>query len=304
MFRNRTTLMCLSILGVICYHLCLRGIHIGRLNVGYAGVDIFMLLSGYGIAKSLARNSIKQFYIHRLQRILPLWIIMISSACIINLTLGGGDFGLETFLLNITSLSFYYNPDLLPEWYLSTLLLFYAVSPLLKMLLEKYSWRLLTLVSLVVVLEGEFLGTGRWQYDNAVARFPLYLLGMQCALNNKENLPYKVTIPLFLLSIAFFFQGHHYLFSACAVLFTVQIANILIDRWGILKNKLFNWIGSHTLEIYVGNTIAAIIAEQIFSPEMNILTKLSIDIMMTISLSLLLWKLNSQVHEALKSYKS
>ena len=217
---------------------------------------------------------------------------------------GGGVFGLETFLLNITSLSFYYNPDLLPEWYLSTLLLFYAVSPLLKMLLEKYSWRLLTLVSLVVVLEGEFLGTGRWQYDNAVARFPLYLLGMQCALNNKENLPYKVTIPLFLLSIAFFFQGHHYLFSACAVLFTVQIANILIDRWGILKNKLFNWIGSHTLEIYVGNTIAAIIAEQIFSPEMNILTKLSIDIMMTISLSLLLWKLNSQVHEALKSYKS
>ena len=59
--------MCLSILGVICYHLCLRGIHIGRLNVGYAGTDVFMLLSGYGIA-----NSIKQFYIHRLRRILPL----------------------------------------------------------------------------------------------------------------------------------------------------------------------------------------------------------------------------------------
>ena len=64
------------------------------------------------------------------------------------------------------------------------------------------------LISLVVVLEEEFLGTGRWQYDNAVARFPLYLLGMQCALSNKEDLPYKVTIPLFLLSVAFFFQGH------------------------------------------------------------------------------------------------
>ena len=64
--------MCLSILGVICYHLCLRGIHIGRLNVGYAGTDVFMLLSGYGIAKSLAHNSIKQIYIHRLRRILPL----------------------------------------------------------------------------------------------------------------------------------------------------------------------------------------------------------------------------------------
>ena len=50
--------MCLSILGVICYHLCLRGIHIGRLNVGYAGTDVFMLLSGYGIAKSLVHKTI------------------------------------------------------------------------------------------------------------------------------------------------------------------------------------------------------------------------------------------------------
>lgn len=210
---------------------------------------------------------------------------------------GGEDLSLDVLLLNITSLSFYYNPDLLPEWYLSTLLLFYAVSPLLKMLLEKGNWGLLILVSLGVVLEEEFLGTGRWQYDNAVARFPLYLLGMQCALSNKEDLPYKVTIPLFLLSVAFFFQGHHYLFSACAVLLAVQIANILIDKWGVLKNKLFNWIGTHTLDIYVGNTIAAVTAKQIFSPEMNVFDKISIDIMMTIGLSLLLWKLNSQLQD-------
>ena len=120
---------------------------------------------------------------------------------------------------------------------------------------------------------------------------------MQCALSNKEDLPYKVTIPLFLLSVAFFFQGHHYLFSACAVLLAFQIANILIDKWGVLKNKLFNWIGTHTLDIYVGNTIAAVIAELIFSPEMNVFDKISIDIMMTIGLSLLLWKLNSQLQD-------
>ena len=72
-----------------------------------------------------------------------------------------GNLGLDIFLLNITSLSFYYNPDLLPEWYLSTLLLLYAVSPLLKILLEKGSWGLVILISLVVVLEEEFLGTGR-----------------------------------------------------------------------------------------------------------------------------------------------
>lgn len=78
--------------------------------------------------------------------------------------------------------------------------------PVTKNAFGKGSWGLVILISLVVVLEEEFLGTGRWQYDNAVARFPLYLLGMQCALSNKEDLPYKVTIPLFLLSVAFFFR--------------------------------------------------------------------------------------------------
>lgn len=69
--------------------LCLRGIPIGRLNVGYMGVDIFMLLSGYGIAKSLDRNSTKQFYINRIRKIIPLWLIMISAAYAIKLSGGG-----------------------------------------------------------------------------------------------------------------------------------------------------------------------------------------------------------------------
>lgn len=257
------------------------------------GVDIFMLLSGYGIAKSLDRNSTKQFYINRIRKIIPLWLIMISAAYAIKLS-GGVNLGIDVLLLNMTSLSFYYNPDLLPEWYLSTLIMFYVVSPLLKKLLEKYGWGLLILVGFAVVLEEEYFGNGRWQYMNAIARFPLYLCGMQCAISNKVNLPYKVTVLLFFVSIAFFFQGLHYLFSTCAVFLVVQIANILIDKWGVLKNKLFNWIGSHTLEIYVGNTIAAEIAGQIFSPEMDVLIKVSVDIMMTIGLSLLLWKINSQ----------
>ena len=60
MFRNRELLMCIAIIGVIFYHLALRGIPIGRLNIGYIGVDIFMLLSGFGIGKSLQLNNISK----------------------------------------------------------------------------------------------------------------------------------------------------------------------------------------------------------------------------------------------------
>ena len=121
---------------------------------------------------------------------------------------------------------------------------------------------------------------------------------MLCTIKNWEDLPYKVTIPLFFLSIIFFFQNKHYLFSSYAVLLLIQVTNKLIDRWIIFKNDLFDWIGSHTLELYVGNTIAAVITHQhIFHIGMNVLTKVSIDIIMTIILSLLLWKANSQLQK-------
>ena len=79
MFRHRELLMCVAIIGVVFYHLALRGIPIGRLNIGYIGVDIFMLLSGYGISKS---------YKNRVRRILPMWTLMISLSWLIS-SIGG-----------------------------------------------------------------------------------------------------------------------------------------------------------------------------------------------------------------------
>lgn len=90
MFRNRTILMCIAILAVVFYHLALRGIPIGRLNIGYAGIDIFMLLSGYGIGKSLMKNSVGQFYKNCIRRILPLWFTMILLNSFIRIFNTGG----------------------------------------------------------------------------------------------------------------------------------------------------------------------------------------------------------------------
>ena len=90
MFRHRELLMCVAIIGVVFYHLALRGIPIGRLNIGYIGVDIFMLLSGYGISKSLQHNTIIRFYKNRVRRILPMWILIISLSWLIS-SFGGGN---------------------------------------------------------------------------------------------------------------------------------------------------------------------------------------------------------------------
>lgn len=148
-------------------------------------------------------------------------------------------------------------------------------------------------------MEEEFVGTGRWQYANAVGRLPLYLLGMLCAIKNKENLSYKVTVPLFLLSIVFFFQNQHYLFSACATPFLMQVANKIIDRSTLFQKSAFTWIGAHTLELYCGNTITAEIVVHFFHPDVPLFTKLAIDFALTFVLSITLWRVNIKIQKSL-----
>ena len=77
----------------------------------------------------------------------------------------------------------YYNPDLLPSVVSFHLPLRLCCRPVAKNAFGKRSsWELVITHQFgFVVLEEEFLGTGRYLCnDIAVARFPLYLLGMQC----------------------------------------------------------------------------------------------------------------------------
>lgn len=89
MFRNREVLLGWAMLGVLFYHACLQGIHIGRLNIGYMGVDIFLLFSGYGIAKSLQKNNLKIFYLNRIKRIFPIFALMTISLGLTKIVFGG-----------------------------------------------------------------------------------------------------------------------------------------------------------------------------------------------------------------------
>lgn len=65
----RKQFMGIAILMVLLYHLycCLPNIEVLHLfKYCYGGVDVFMLVSGYGLCFSYKKNSIKDFYIHRM----------------------------------------------------------------------------------------------------------------------------------------------------------------------------------------------------------------------------------------------
>lgn len=257
LFANRNIIYALSIIGVYIYHTALigEGLYLGRLNIGYVGVDAFMLFSGYGIAKSLSHNSLRIFYRNRAIRIIPIWVLFMISAFTINIA-GGMQLGWEILVKNITTLSFYTEPDNLCDWYLSTLMLFYLLSPAFKVLIEKSGWLFVAGVYIFVLLYSELVDFNIWQYSCAVERLPLYLLGMTCYINKKPKLPISLTFSLFVLSFFFFYQEQHYLFSSAFVLLPIQIFNLIISKFNCKNLGVLEKIGKQTLELYVGNILA------------------------------------------------
>lgn len=99
--KYRTELMGFSIFWIFFYH---TGVNIIGLNalfsVGWIGVDIFFLVSGFGLCSSLTKNpDIIQFYKRRLIRIIPTWWLILVFMHIVGLISGGGE--LSAFVVGV-----------------------------------------------------------------------------------------------------------------------------------------------------------------------------------------------------------
>lgn len=78
----------------------------------------------------------------------------------------------------------------------------------------------------------------------------------------------------------------------------MQIANKVIDKTKFFDKAIFNWIGTHTLEIYVANVLSAVIIRYLIITNEHLVMIIS-DIFLTVILSVLLWTINSSIQEKL-----
>ena len=49
---------------------------------GFLGVGIFLFLSAYGLCKSIEKNAVVLFYKHRVERVVPMYLIMGVGICL------------------------------------------------------------------------------------------------------------------------------------------------------------------------------------------------------------------------------
>lgn len=267
-FQERKLFMGVAIVMVVLYHLfCFCGNKGWTFifYIGYTGVDIFMLLSGYGLCNSYKRNDIGTFYKRRIVRLMPLFGFMMIFATIVDsLITCRYDFSLLNLLCNMSSSSFYGLGGWYVEWYLCVLLMLCVLFPFIYETLEKCSdiikngYLLDILVVLVVFVMTLPL---EWYYKCAIGRLPIFCVGLLYFMHKIDVVHIVRAYAIGSILAATLFVTHRletfgvvYMLAPFIMLSIALIFHNVRDKFQRIKVVL-EYLGLYTLEIYVANVI-------------------------------------------------
>jgi peptidoglycan/LPS O-acetylase OafA/YrhL len=238
---------------------------------GQFGVQAFVFLSAYGLAKSHWNDPSDwaTFMWSRVKKLYPMFgLAMFTWLFLMSLHFGPlvviRERGLEFFFM-LTGLSNilpgYLLPPVGPWWWIPFIIQFYAIWPLLRRLTIKFGWQgllALSILSLIVTYAVNPV-LGRWQIDlleTPIARLPVLCLGIGAA-----RYPLRLNAGLISLSFALVLLGSVY---ALVWPFTLPAGLILILsiylrlRKRLKASELLECIGHYALPIFLFNGIVRI----------------------------------------------
>lgn len=259
--KYRSELMGWAIVWIMMLHF--RFIHIKPLGFvaqyGFAGVEIFMLVSGFGLYYSLDKNNnIGQYFKRRILRIFPVYYIIGGFASIV---LFHDD--IFTYLFRCSTIGFWIGGPFW-EWYVPSIVALYMVAPLLKKVIENNRMSFIALMCILIivasyyVVANEIVGA-KDPHFFLLYRIPAFIFGMICAywIKNETSVRYYyilllIGIPCFLLLFPF----HHviYNFKYLSILFLLPVFTIIfitLSKYLKIINLVLSTIGKASLEIYL-----------------------------------------------------
>lgn len=249
---NKTSISALAIVFVVLYHL-----HslfpdyrlFDAFQYLYVGVDIFLFLSAFGLCYSYENNGIRTFYYRRFARIIPLFVVYAFLISCFHLYLGN-EFSLWDWLCNLSGLSYYGLGGVRISWYISALLLFYLFFPFLHICMNKYGMKFLLLCTIICICVSKFTWLP-WYYGCFVFRIPVFLYGIYVF-----KFGVKPQLELFFIAatlMAISFSRCEFLVSALYTPLLVRFFTLKFDIQSNVLNRVIEFIGLNTLEIYLAN---------------------------------------------------
>lgn len=272
--RHRSELMLLSILWVITFHFTpphysvdyqLIGWWYSFKMLGYAGVDFFMFLSGFGLTYSYwNRKELKssEFCKKRLVRILPTYFVCILVFGLIQ------HLSINDMLWQFSCIGFWIGRPYY-DWYIQAILILYLTFPLFLTISRKYGIEKIALIGCVIGLMATATLVYLWKGTPILffARMPIFFIGCYYGyllVNDKVIKHPRVWIAMaivgfiteLLLTMTYDVEFlHKSALNTLPFILIVPGVSLLLSRLfdlipvGVLKP--FQYFGKMTLEIYL-----------------------------------------------------
>ena len=259
--KNRLYVMGMAMISIMLFHQpWLNGGFYDIMHCyGHWGVDVFLVISGFGIGHSLEKNDLHTFYKNRIKRIIPVCAIMgmVSLLCVFS---GILDIPRKLFLALM--------PLSLHMWYIDAIIIYYALSPILIRLTKKHGGLFLVLLVIVVfVLPKLFDLSCIWPINWALDRLPAFCAGLYIYSKREIIITYRllllsvVVVFLFFLAVNYGEQigvkltwRYFMLLTAIPVFFyIVEVSSIFIRYIGL--KSIIESFGKCSLEMYLVHAV-------------------------------------------------
>ncbi len=271
--RYRSELMGLAMISVMLFHSWDLDLGLSPLNylrsIGFGGVDIFMLLSGIGLAMSLSRREQEygEFMERRAKRLLPAYFAVMVPYTLCLWSVGRAY--ASTLVWNSLLLNYWVHCAGSFNWYVSGIMLLYLVTPPAVRFLRsrRHPGAVLLAVTAVSFLVSQVLMRDTWwNHLDLIYRVPIYTAGLVIGIWIADGKKFGVMdgVALALLFSEGLVYGTFcgsmgdyaplaYLFAFTTVPVCLALA-WLMDRLplGWLRTAL-RFVGEHSLEIYLLN---------------------------------------------------
>jgi peptidoglycan/LPS O-acetylase OafA/YrhL len=263
---NTEGLKGVAILLVILWH------SVGVLNLpfnmhGDEGVDIFLMLSGFGLTLSMYDESFLSFFKRRLLKLVPsywlsLLIVVFLSHFLAKDTVHGiKDILYHVLFLHIFSPKYLFSINM-SWWFMGIIFPLYALFYLLKPLIKKGLSGLifiigisLTLIGIALVYHYSPIPAQNVYYQYCLPRIISFFIGIVAGIYWKGT--NKGGINLFLLSLSVLFYFYFSVLFDTAFL-TYPIYGLIVAggayfliKSSPLLNNFFHWLGYYSYEIYL-----------------------------------------------------
>ena len=278
--KHRSILYAFAIIFVILFHSHNHGLNLNlgiiddSFAFGFGGVDIFILLSGMSISLSILKNKYDYgtYVKRRLIRIMPAYLFVMIPFTILLIIFENAP--IYSIITNASLLYYFLGTKGSFNWYISVIMFFYLLAPIITKVLYKIKHRIVFIVVISIfsiVFSQLLIDEGFWRILDLTYRIPNFIIGIYLGILIFDKKKYTiktviVSIIMFLIGVGYYFiwqSSPTFLtntFFPLAYLFTfttLPVCILLSFLCEIIKIKpirfVLDKVGISSLEIYLLN---------------------------------------------------